>query len=247
MRLKDKAAIVTGAASGIGRATAQLFAKEGARVLAVDLPNKSLVETHKSVAGIATLELDITGETAPKLIVETAIQKFGRLDIVMNNAGIGMNALGENMTREQWDRVLAVNLTAPFLICQQAIPHLRDGGAGRIINVASVMAEGTDYGLSAYCASKAGVAGFTRTLALELGKFAITANYLLPGAIRTGMTTPLWDARPDVADIWAKKSALRRLGQPEDLAKAALFLASDDGAFVTGHGLTVDGGLMLRV
>jgi 3-oxoacyl-[acyl-carrier protein] reductase len=113
--------------------------------------------------------------------------------------------------------------------------------------VASVMAEGTDYGLAAYCASKAGVAGLTRTLALELGKFNITANYLLPGAVRTGMTAPLWTARPDVADIWAKKSALRRLGEPMDLAKAALFLASDDGAFVTGHGLTVDGGLMLRV
>jgi 3-oxoacyl-[acyl-carrier protein] reductase len=247
MRLKDKAAIVTGAASGIGRATAQLFAKEGAHVLAVDLPAKSLADTHKAHPSIATLEIDITAEAAPKKIVDTAVQKFGRLDIVMNNAGIGMNALGENMTREQWDRVLAVNLTAPFLICQQAIPHLKASGAGRLINVASVMAEGTDYGLSAYCASKAGVAGFTRTLALELGKFAITANYLLPGAIRTGMTTPLWDARPEVADIWAKKSALRRLGQPEDLAKAALFLASDDGAFVTGHGLNVDGGLMLRV
>jgi len=109
------------------------------------------------------------------------------------------------------------------------------------------MAEGTDLGLAAYCASKAGVAGLTRTLALELGKFGITANYLLPGAIRTGMTTPLWDARPDIADIWARKSPMRRLGEPLDLARGALFLASDDGGFVTGHGLHVDGGLMLRV
>jgi NAD(P)-dependent dehydrogenase (short-subunit alcohol dehydrogenase family) len=247
MRLKDKAAIVTGAASGIGRATAQLFAKEGARVLAVDLPGKGLADTHKAHATIAVFEVDITADGAPKRIVDAAVERFGRLDIVMNNAGIGANALAEAMTREAWDRVLAVNLTAPFLICQQAIPHLRASGAGRIVNVASVMAEGTDYGLSAYCASKAGVAGFTRALALELGKFSITANYLLPGAIRTGMTSPLWDARPEVADVWAKKSALRRLGQPEDLAKAALFLASEDGAFVTGHGLTVDGGLMLRV
>jgi 3-oxoacyl-[acyl-carrier protein] reductase len=109
------------------------------------------------------------------------------------------------------------------------------------------MAEGTDFGLSAYCASKAGVAGLTRTLALELGKFGITANYLEPGAVRTGMTSPLWDARPEVADVWAKKAALRRLGEPIDLARAVLFLASDDGGFVTGHGLVVDGGLMLRV
>ncbi len=247
MRLKDKAAIVTGAASGIGRATAQLFAEQGAHVLAVDLPGKKLAEAHRPFDAIETLETDIAADDAPKTIVDTAVTAFSRLDIVMNNAGVASNALAEEMKREAWDRTIAVNLTAPFLICQQAIPHLRESGAGRIINVASVMAEGTDYGLSAYCASKAGVAGFTRTLALELGKFKITANYLLPGAIRTGMTSPLWDARPDVADIWAKKSALRRLGQPEDLAKAALFLASDDGAFVTGHGLTVDGGLMLRV
>ena len=236
MRLQGKAAIVTGAASGIGKATAELFAKEGAKVLTVDLPGKGTM-----------LEIDIAADGAPKKIVETAVAKFGRLDIVMNCAGMSGNKLAEEFPRELWDRTLAVNLTAPFLIAQAAIPHLRDSGAGRIINVASVMADGTDYGLSAYCASKAGVAGFTRTMALELGKFKITSNYLLPGAIRTGMTSPLWDARPDIAEIWAKKSALRRLGQPEDLAKAALFLASDDGAFVTGHGLTVDGGLMLRV
>jgi NAD(P)-dependent dehydrogenase (short-subunit alcohol dehydrogenase family) len=236
MRLQGKAAIVTGAGSGIGKATAELFAKEGAQVLTVDLPGKA-----------TDLEIDIAADGAPKAIVNAAVSKFGRLDIVMNNAGTGSNQLAEEFKREAWDRVVAVNMTAPFFICQAAIPHLRASGAGRIINVASVMAEGTDYGLSAYCASKAGVAGFTRTLALELGKFKITANYLLPGAIRTGMTSPLWDARPEVAEIWAKKSALRRLGQPDDLAKAALFLASDDSAFVTGHGLTVDGGLMLRV
>lgn len=247
MRLDGKSAIVTGAASGIGRATAQLFAGEGAKVLAVDLPGKGLAETHKGHDAISILEINVTDPGAPASIVGAAIARFGRLDIVMNNAGVGSNALAEELSREAWDRTLAVNLTAPFLICQKAIPHLRAGGAGRIINVASVMAEGTDYGLSAYCASKAGVAGLTRTLALELGKFNITANYLLPGAIRTGMTMPLWNARPEVAEIWAKKSALRRLGEPADLAKAALFLASDDGAFVTGHGLTVDGGLMLRV
>ena len=166
---------------------------------------------------------------------------------MMNNAGVAANALAEEMSQDVWDRTMNVNLTAQFRLCQRAIPHLKKSKAGRIINVASVMAEGTDYGLAAYCASKAGVAGLTRTLALELGKFGITANYLEPGAIRTGMTSGLWDARPDVADIWAKKAALRRLGQPIDLARGALFLASDDGGFVTGHGLVVDGGLMLRV
>ena len=247
MRLADRAAIVTGAASGIGRATAQLFAEEGAHVLAVDLPDRGLGVAHEGSEHITCLEKSVGDPDAAEVIVGTAVENFGRLDILMNNAGVASDTRIEEMTEEIWQRTLTVNLTAQMRLCQRAVPHLKQSPAGRIINVASVMAEGTDYGLSAYCASKAGVAGLTRTLALELGKFGITANYLEPGAIRTGMTSPLWNARPDVAQIWAKKAALRRLGEPIDLARAALFLASDDAGFVTGHGLVVDGGLMLRV
>ncbi len=247
MRLSGRVAIVTGAASGIGRASTQCFAREGAQVFAVDLPDRGLAGAHAGQERIATLEASVADADAAEAIIGGATKRFGKLDILMNNAGVASNALAEAMSLADWDRTFAVNLRAPFILCQRAIPHLKASGVGRIINVASVMAEGTGFGLSAYCASKAGVAGLTRTLALELGKFGITANYLLPGAIRTGMTSPLWEARPDIADIWANKSALRRLGEPDDLAKAALFLASDDGAFVTGHGLTVDGGLMLRV
>jgi NAD(P)-dependent dehydrogenase (short-subunit alcohol dehydrogenase family) len=247
MRLNDRAAIVTGAASGIGRATAQLFAQEGARVLAVDLPHKNLTAVHAEQETIVCLEKSVAELDAADLIVETAAAKLQRLDIVVNNAGIAFSQRIEELTDDAWERTLEVNVTAQMRLCRRAVPFLKQSPAGRIINVASVMAEGTDYGLSAYCASKAAVAGLTRTLALELGKFGITANYLEPGAIRTGMTSPLWDARPEVADIWAKKAALRRLGEPIDLARAALFLASDDGGFVTGHGLVVDGGLMLRV
>jgi len=244
MRLKDRAAIVTGAASGIGKATAQLFAEEGAKVLAVDLPDKGLASSH---ANVATFEKSVGDMDAADKIVGEAVKRFGKLDILMNNAGVSSSTRIEAMTEEIWQREININLSAQMRLCQKALPHLKESPAGRIVNVASVMAEGTDYGLSAYCASKAGVAGLTRTLALELGKFGITANYLEPGAIKTGMTSGLWDARPDIAEIWAKKSALRRLGQPIDLARAALFLASDDGGFVTGHGLVVDGGLMLRV
>ena len=247
MRLKDRAAIVTGAASGIGRATAALFAEEGAQVLAVDRPESAILSAHEGVAGIVPLALSIADPGAPDRIVGEAVARFGRLDILMNNAGVSGRHLVDQISDEDWERHMAVNLTAQMKLARAAIPHLRKSPAGRIINVASVMAEGTDLGLVAYCASKAGVMGLTRSLALELGRDGITANYLLPGAIETGMTKPLWDSRPDVADIWAKKSPLRRHGQPIDLARAALFLASDDAGFITGHGLNVDGGLMLRV
>jgi NAD(P)-dependent dehydrogenase (short-subunit alcohol dehydrogenase family) len=247
MRLKDRGAIVTGAASGIGRATAQLFAEEGARVLAVDVPGSVIANTFDGVANITPLPLSIVDDGAPARIVGEAIARFGRLDILMNNAGVSGRQFIDEIKDEDWDRIMAVNVTAQMKLARAAVPHLRKSPSARIINVASVMAEGTDLGLAAYCASKAGVAGLTRTLALELGRDNITANYLLPGAIKTGMTSPLWDARPDVADIWAKKSPLRRVGQPIDLARAALFLASDEAAFITGHGLNVDGGLMLRV
>src|SRR3970040_1813402 len=132
-----------------------------------------------------------------------------------------------------------------FLLCRRAIPELRANGKGRIVNVASVMAERTDYSLSAYTAAKHGVAGLTKTLALELGKFGITANYILPGAIYTGMTRQNFD-QDYIRQVWEKKAALRRLGQPIDIAHGAFFLASDDSDFVTGHGLVVDGGLPLR-
>lgn len=247
MRLKDRAAIVTGAASGIGRATAELFAQEGAQVLAVDRPESAILTAHDGVANIVPLALSIADAGAADRIVGEAVARFGRLDILMNNAGVSGRHLVDQISDEDWDRHMNVNLTAQMKLARAAIPHLRKSPAGRIINVASVMAEGTDIGLVAYCASKAGVMGLTRSLALELGRDGITANYLLPGAIETGMTRPLWEARPDVADIWAKKSPLRRHGQPIDLARAALFLASDEASFITGHGLNVDGGLMLRV
>ncbi len=241
-RLAGRRAIVTGAASGIGKASAALFASEGAAVLAVDLPGKSLEAPNAGAA----LEIDITGQDAPERIVAEAEKRLGGLDVLFNNAGVSGRWKIEEMTDEAWDKVHAVNVRAPMRIVRAALAQLKQSKAGRIINTASVMAEATDIGLAAYCASKAGVAGLTRTLALELGRYAITANYIMPGAIRTGMTMPLWDERPDIAEIWAKKSPLRRLGEPEDMARVALFLASDDAAFVTGHGMAADGGLTLR-
>jgi 3-oxoacyl-[acyl-carrier protein] reductase len=245
MRLEGKIAIVTGAASGIGAATARLFADEGANVIAVDLPGTQLADVHMGVGRIECCEISVADDGAAETIVSKALSSFGRLDILMNNAGVGFNALAEVLPVEEWDRVFSVNLRGMFLLCQRAIPELRSQSRGRIINVASVMAERTDYGLSAYTAAKHGVAGLTKTLALELGKFGITANYILPGAIYTGMTRQNFE-QEHIRQVWEKKAALRRLGQPIDIARGALFLASDEADFVTGHGLVIDGGLTLR-
>ena len=242
-RLKDRAAIVTGAASGIGRASAELFAREGARVLAVDRPGSAMTFEHPA---IVPFEQDVAADGAPDAIIGAAIGAFGKLDILFNNAGVGANALAANMTDEQWDWVQSINIRAVFRLSRAAIPHLVASPAGRVVSTASVMAQGTDYGLAAYCAAKAGVLGLTRTLALELGKHGVTANAVMPGAIRTGMTQASF-ANPGNAEVWAKKSVLRRLGEPIDVARVALFLASDDGGFVTGQAIAADGGMTLRI
>jgi 3-oxoacyl-[acyl-carrier protein] reductase len=242
-RLQDRAAIVTGAASGIGRASAELFASEGARVLAVDRPGSDLTFAHPAIIGLGQ---DVATDDAPEAIVGAAIKAFGKLDILFNNAGVGANALAANMTDEQWDWVMSINIRAVFRLSRAAIPHLVASPAGRIVSTASVMAQGTDYGLAAYCAAKAGVLGLTRTLALELGKHGVTANAVMPGAIVTGMTQASF-ANPAAAEVWAKKSVLRRLGEPIDVARVALFLASDDGGFVTGQAIAADGGMTLRI
>jgi len=245
-QLDGKYAIVTGAASGIGKASALLFAAQGARVLAVDI-NPAIAELNGDQ--ITSLNCDLSTKEAPEQVLTSARDMIGSqdqgLDILMNNAGVGSNAPADQLSNEEWDRVLNINLSAPFRLAQRAIPDLRKSEAGRIINVASVMATHTDYGLAAYCAAKAGITGFTRNLALELGRDNITVNAILPGAIHTGMTDASFQ-NEDIAAIWAKKSVLRRLGQPEDIAKVAAFLASDAGGFGTGQSINVDGGLLLR-
>jgi NAD(P)-dependent dehydrogenase (short-subunit alcohol dehydrogenase family) len=248
-RLNGKIAIVTGAASGIGAASAKLFADEGAQVLAVDRPESAIGTAHAGNKAISPFGADLLKDDSPRAIVAEALKQFGAIDILFNNAGVSGRAFVEEMTDEMWDRTNGVNVRAMFRLCREAIPVLKkraaEKGRARIVNTASVMAFDTDFGLAAYCASKAGVGGLTRTLALELGKFNITANYVCPGAIYTGMTQTNFD-KPEIRAVWEKKAALRRLGQPIDIARGALLLASDDADFITGHELVVDGGLTLR-
>jgi 3-oxoacyl-[acyl-carrier protein] reductase len=245
-RLEGRRAIVTGAASGIGWATAMLFMSEGAKVLAVDLPGPKLTDALTGT-GAAILGVSVTDDDAPQKITEAAIAHLGGIDILFNNAGVVHNCLLERMSDAEWDGVLDVNLRSIFRITRACVPNLKQSGVGRIINTASVMAEATGMGMAAYSASKAAVLGLTMNMAVELGKFGVTSNAILPGAIWTGMTEGMWQERPDVADAWAKKTTLRRLGQPEDIARVALFLASDDGGYMTGQGLTVDGGLTAKL
>ena len=247
--LSGKFAVITGAASGIGRATAQLFAERGAKVLAVDRPESAIMTAHEGNGAISGLAQSVSEDDAPEKIVNAALEKFGAIDILFNNAGVSGRSLTHETTDAEWDRQFAVNVRAPFRISRAAIPHLikraEEKGRARIICTASVMAFDTDIGLCAYTASKHGVAGLTKTMALELGKYKITANYILPGAIETGMTQASF-ADPFIRGVWEKKAALRRLGQPIDMARAALLLASDEADFITGHGLVADGGLTLR-
>ena len=236
--------VVTGAADGIGRATAIKFAAEGASVLAVDLNAAWLSETAAIQSGIKTLLADVTGIEAAEQICAAAARELGGIDVLVNNAGISHRAPIETHTDADWQRVLDVNLHAVFRITRRAIPLLKASGCGRIINIGSVMSQLSSAGMGAYTVSKHAIAGLTKTLALELGVYGVTANYIQPGAIVTGITRDVFASDEGFRKFWTEKAALKRLGQPEDIANAIAFLASDEAAFITGHGLLVDGGAL---
>lgn len=246
-RLQDKVAIVTGAASGIGAAIVDRFTAEGAKVLAVDLDEGRLAARHPAGAGLRLMACDIAGEHAAQAVTQAALDAFGGIDILINNAGVCLHQSVEGTSEDNWHNTFAVNVTAMFRLCKAAIPSLRARGGGRIINTSSIMGHQATVSLGAYTASKHAVAGLTKTLALELGKDNITANYILPGAVRTGMTQPWIDNDNSLEKEYANLGVLDRIGEPRELASAFLFLASDDASFVTGHGLAVDGGALAKV
>lgn len=246
-RLAGRVALVTGAADGMGRAIVERFRAEGAQLLAADRDGERLAAAHAPGAELVLEVCDVTAPDAAERLVGGAVRSFGRLDILINNAGVVEYEPVETMRDDNWRRTLAVNLDAAFTLSRAAIPHLRASGCGRIINLASINAFRSAPGLGAYAAAKHGVAGLTKTLAVELGPDRITANYICPGAILTGMTRPLMEADPNLKTLFESFGVLGRMGQPEDIAGAALFLASDDAAFITGHGLVVDGGFLAKV
>lgn len=248
-RLEGRVALVTGACRGIGKATARRFAEEGARVCALDIDGPRIEAT---IAELSADGLDVfaaigdVGEEADvNRAVSDTVERYGRLDILVNNAGVIRDNLIHKMTPGDWDTVMRVHLRGAFLATRAAQQHMVSQGYGRILNVSSTSALG-NRGQANYAAAKAGLQGFTRTLAIELGRFGITANSVAPGFIVTEMTMATAERIgipfEEFMEARAKETPVRRVGQPEDIAAALLYFASEEAGFVTGQVLYVAGG-----
>jgi len=238
--------LVTGAASGMGRATARLFADEGARVAAADVEAEGVARVVREIeeAGgtAAPFALDVSDAEAARLVVAEVVARLGPVDVLVNNAGISRFAPVDHETHpEAWARTLAVNLTGQVNLIRACLPHLAREGAGRIVNVASTEALGATAFGSPYTASKHGVLGLTRSLAVELGPRGVTVNCVCPGPIRTGMT----EAIPEEAKrkFARRRVPLRRYGEPEEVAHVTLALGLPSASFVNGAVIAVDGGM----
>lgn len=248
-RLAGKVAIVTGAGSGIGRATARRFAAEGARVVVAELraePGRETVALIAEAGGEASfVQTDVTVKAAARRMVQHAVAAYGRLDILVNNAGGARPQPIDAMTEEVWDWTVDLCLKSVFLCSQAAVPVMEGGGGGAIVNISSVNSVGASPGLGAYNAAKGGINLLTMNMAIELGRRGIRANAIAPGHIATH--PELYEREP--LELWGFTEAcpIGRVGTPEDIAAAALFLASDDAAFCTGAVLLVDGGMTAQV
>lgn len=246
MRLKGKTAIITGGAGGIGRAVALFFAREGANVVLADIDSEGGEETMHLITengGAARfIKTDVSDSRQVKHLVETAVTTFGQLNILFNNAGIGHPAVRSvDLEEEDWDKVIGINLKGVFLGIKYAIPELSKAGGGAIINTSSLLGlKGQKY-LAAYNASKAGVILLTKNAAVEYGKQNIRVNAIAPGVIDTKIIDR-WKNDEKKWPIISRANALGRIGTPEEVANAVLFLASDEASFITGATLSVDGG-----
>lgn len=248
--ISDRVAVITGAGSGIGRATALRFASEGARLMIADVDETTLEETRRLVeeagGAVAARPVNVAEEQEVAELVDAACQRYGRLDIMCNNAGITGGSYGPVMEddAETWRRVLDVNLLGAMFGTKYAGRVMRDQRAGAIVNTASVAGIRAGAGGNPYSASKAAVINLTQTSACDLGEFGVRVNAVCPGLTETGMTKRVFDYARERGkeDKLGARCELRRYGRPEELAAAILFLASDDASFITGQALAVDGG-----
>lgn len=246
MRLKGKVAIVTGGGRGIGEATAKKFTAEGAKVVVVDLNeediNRTVEEITTSGGEALGMIVNVTNREHVDKMIQDTVAHFGRVDIVVNNAGITADAQLVKMEEDQWDRVIEVNLKGVFNVGQAAAKQMKEQQGGVILNASSVVGLYGNFGQSNYAATKWGVIGMAKTWAKELGKYGIRSNAVAPGFIMSPMTEKMPDK---VLDMMKSKSPLGDLGYPEDIANAYAFLASDEARFITGTVLSVDGGVVL--
>jgi len=246
MRLENKVAIITGASSGIGKETAMLFCQEGAKVAVTARSVERLGQLCREIDKTGTKTLYVRGDVASRddmrEFVKRTIDTFGKVDILINNAGITQDALITKMTEEQWDKVISVDLSGAFNCIQEVVPHMIEQGSGVILNASSISAMYGNIGQTNYAAAKAGLIGMTKTLAKELGRKGIRVNAVAPGFIKTPMTEKVPEK---FQSMIIERTPLRRMGEASDVAYAYLYLASDEARFINGAVLHVDGGLVL--
>jgi 3-oxoacyl-[acyl-carrier protein] reductase len=246
MELKEKVALVTGAAQGIGKAVALMLARHGADVVVADVNLEKAEETAREVEAIGrgamAVKVDVTRLSDVEQMVESTLGRFGKIDILINNAGIARDKLILRMTEEDWDAVLDVNLKGTFNCTKAVIKYMSKQRSGKIVNIASVVGEMGNAGQANYSASKAGVIGLTKTIAREFAQRGINVNAIAPGYIQTPMT----DVLPDKTKEELKRMIpMERLGQPEDVAHAVFFLVSEASSYITGQVLNVNGGIYM--
>jgi NAD(P)-dependent dehydrogenase (short-subunit alcohol dehydrogenase family) len=249
MRLHNKVAIITGAAAGIGAATATRFCAEGAHVLLCGWDAEALAATAEQLratgADLLALNINVTDEAQVRQLVAAAVDRWGRLDILINNAGVGSGTDLLNTSAEEWSRVMDVNLKGPFLCCKYSIPVMLEQGSGSIVNVASISSTCGIPGQAVYGPSKGGLLQLTRQLAIEYARRGIRVNAVAPGTVDTPMlhkTLARLDNPESLLQFLLNNHPIGRIAQPEEIAHAILFLASDEASFVTGASLAVDGG-----
>jgi 3-oxoacyl-[acyl-carrier protein] reductase len=245
MRLLNKICIITGAARGIGKATALKFAQNGAKVIICDLDDKAVNDTVTELSVFSEAKgfiVDVTKPDDIRKMVDEVVKIFGRIDVLVNNAGITDDAQLVKMTYDQFDRVIDVNLKGTFNCTKEVALAMIQNGKGKVINTSSVVGIFGNFGQTNYAASKSGVIGMTKSWAKELGRKNITVNAVAPGFILTEMTNKMPE---NILEIMKEKSPLKRLGKPEDVANVILFLASDESDFIHGAVISVDGGVVL--